>query len=137
MVAIEFDDDPTTTEVKRAIDRIRQAGNIPQGITGGRSFAYDDETETLRVNFDHLRKVLFEHRMFEEAEGFAPIQIELLRIIDAGPDRMAFSEIKAKVTENPNIEGKKDTSTLHYHLRKLREKNLVEHNHNQYTYIGP
>mgnify|MGYP000282908226 CR=1 FL=1 len=75
--------------------------------------------------------------MFEEADGFAPIQIELLRIIDTGPDRMAFNEIEAKVADNPNIEDEKDSSTLHYHLRQLREKNLVEHNHNQYTYIGP
>ena len=55
MVTIEFNDDPATADVERAIERIRKTGNIPQGITGGRSFEYDEETESLRVNFDHLR----------------------------------------------------------------------------------
>ena len=137
MVSIEFDDDPTAETIETAVERIQATGNMPRGITGGRALEYDGESETLRVNFDNLRQVLLEHRMFEEAEGFSSTEMALLRIIEAGPERMSFQEIQAQVADHDEIDSSLADSTLQYYLRKLRDKQLVEHGHNQYSYLGP
>lgn len=137
MVDIEFDDDPQLDDIERAINRIQKTGNIPRGIAGGRALDYDEDSETLRINFEQLTRTLVEHRMFEEAEGFSSTEIELLRVIEQGPDRMTINEIKGQVQDSENDQDAPADSTIQYYLRKLRKKQLVTHNHNQYTYAGP
>ena len=137
MVDVEFDDDPTPDDIEGAIGRIQTTGSIPRGIAGGRALDYDADSETLRINFEQLSRTLVEHRMFEEAEGFSSTEMELLRIIEQGPDRMSINEIKAQVQDSESDEDALADSTIQYYLRKLREKQLITHNYNQYTYAGP
>ena len=138
MVNIEFEDEPTTEDIEEVKGRIQATGNVPRGISGGRALEYDSDSETLRINFEQLSRTLIEHRMFEEAEGFSSTEMGLLRIVEQGPDRMAFSEIKSqtKVLTDDDDEPLADP-TIHHYLRRLREKQLITHNHNQYTYDGP
>jgi DNA-binding response OmpR family regulator len=136
MVDIKLADDPTPEEIERALSRIRPAGAMPRGIAGGRSLEYDEEEELLTVHFDKLRRNLIEHRLFEEAEGFSSKELTLLRILETGPDRMAFSEIRDEANEHDDLTDL-DENTYQHYLSRLRDKKLVEHNHNQYTYVGP
>ena len=52
---------------------------------------------------------------------------------------MRFDEIRTEINtyyESRDQETLADQS-IHHHLRNLREKELVDHEHNSYTYIGP
>lgn len=139
MVDIEFDDEPSSDDVKETIERVRATGSMPRGIAGGRSLDYNEENGVLRVNFENLSKVLHEHRMFEEAKGFSSTQMDVLRTLEAGPNRMSLSEIIEDVNDirRERNEEPLEKQTFQHHLRQLREKGLVEHEFNQYTYIGP
>jgi hypothetical protein len=137
MVDIQFADDPTAEAVKRATNRIQAAGKMPRGIVGGRALSYDADEDILQIHFDQLRRALIEHRMFEEADGFSSTELALLRIIETGPDRMRFDEIKAVAKDHDDIDDSLEDGTFQHYLRNLRDKGLVEHDHNQYTYLGP
>jgi repressor of nif and glnA expression len=71
--------------------------------------------------------------MFEEAAGFSSTEMELLRIIEQGPDRMSLAEIRVQIAESDAIQDELADTTIQYYLKNLREKELVTHNHNQYT----
>jgi hypothetical protein len=136
MVDIAFADDPTAADIERALERIRPAGAMPRGIAGGRGLEFDAEEECLIVHFDNLRRSLIEHRLFEEAEGFSPTELALLGIVETGPDRMAYQEICELANAHEALEGL-ENDTYQYYLRRLRDKGLIKHAQNQYTYIGP
>jgi hypothetical protein len=137
MVDIEFADDPTAATIERALDRIRPTGAMPRGIAGGRELEFDAEDEQLTVHFDNLRRSLIEHRLFEEAQGFSSPELALLRIVEAGPDRMSFREICEAAKDLDALADIEKEDTYHHHLGRLREKGLIKHDWNQYTYVGP
>jgi DNA-binding transcriptional ArsR family regulator len=136
MVDITFADDPTAAEIERALERIRPAGAMPRGIAGGRELEFDAEDEQFTVHFDNLRRSLIEHRLFEEAQGFSSSELTLLRIVEAGADRMSFGEI-CDTADDHDALADIEEDTYQHHLRRLRDKGLIEHQRNQYTYVGP
>jgi hypothetical protein len=136
MVDIAFADEPTADAIERALERIRPAGAIPRGIAGGRGLEFNAEDNCLIIHFDNLRRSLMEHRLFEEADGFSSTELALLRIVETGPDRMAYQEICELANAHEELAELED-DTYQYYLRRLRDKGLIEHAQNQYTYIGP
>lgn len=139
MVAPEFADSPTSEEVKSSLARFEKAKHFPRGITGGRPLKYDEESETLTVDFEQLTQVLLEHQMYEQARGFNSTEMDILRVIERDGDRLRFDQIKEAINEYREEEGREplEDSTIHHYLGNLRDKNLISHEFNDYSYLGP
>lgn len=139
MIDIQFRSEPSPSEIQEIFDRIQSAGVFPRGVASMRAFEFDEDTETFVVDFEQLKRILLEHQMFQQAEGFNSTELDILRVLEAGRDRMRFDEIREATNlhrKDKNEDPLKNTTIQHY-LRNLRKKNLISHEHNQYTYIGP
>lgn len=139
MVDVDLTNEPTSKDLNGFIDRIQSTDTFPRGLTAGRLLSYDAGIDTLSIDFTQLKRVLLEHEMYEQAKGFSATRIDLLRVLEEGPDRMRFDEIKDTLNsyyEEQNGDALEDSTIQHY-LRDLREKGLVDHQFNSYTYVGP
>lgn len=139
MVELQLTADPDPSEVQDFVNRIQPTGAMDRGLTASQVLKYDSESERLIIDFDQLKRVLLEHQQYQRARGFSDSAMDILRVIEEGPDRMRFQEIKDRVNDHYEEVGRDglEEPTIHHHLRSLREFGLVEHEHNSYTYVGP
>lgn len=139
MATTEFESEPNPTDIEEFIDRLQPAGVLERDITASQVLIYDSDSETLSIDFEKLKRVLLEHQQYQQAKGFSHTAMDILRVLEEGPDRMRFDEIRSDLNiyyEENGQETLADQTFQHY-LRDLREKGLVEHAHNSYTYVGP
>lgn len=90
--------------------------------------------DLLMIDLEKLVKLIWEHRLYAESQGFADSEMEVLRVIEHSKnERVLAKEIK----NHPAVEDYSE-STVHKALNNLQEKGLVKkQGRGLYSYKGP
>lgn len=139
MVIPEFGSEPDPSEIEEFVARLQPAGVLEREFTASQVLNFNSDSDTITIDFEQLKRVLLEHQQYQQAKGFSHTAMDILQVLEEGPDRMRFDEIKSNLNtyyEEIDREPLADQTFQHY-LRDLRDKGLVEHAHNSYTYVGP
>lgn len=96
--------------------------------------ADEDYINWMTVSVKALWKLMYEHRRYAEAYGFADSEMEVLRVIEfTNRERISTREIKNHGRVEEYSEG-----TIHKALNNLEEKGLInKHERGLYSYSGP
>lgn len=136
MVDIRFKRKRDESEVKEFLDSVQWATNIPRGPTA--SDPFDLNGETLEVDLDDLKIVLYEHRLMQESKQYSPSKIEILRILQDGPETMGLGRLQEELDKHRGEEDSLAKSTISEYLSQLIEEGLVvKERRGRYAYAGP
>lgn len=141
MVTIEFEQELTVDELK---DWLKYVQPLQRGEYPIHPFDLSVDEELVTIDLEALTDVFLEHQLYNDAKGFSPTRLEVLRVIEynhtkEGNQFIATEEIRQKLAEKFGLE--RATSTINQHLRALIDDELIERvgsdTSGVYQYVGP